>query len=122
MERTSPYLGVGCLNFTSEGCRVKKTRSWAEWQLGKIEECGWRRLKLPVKLRPLGHAMLCGRLTQGCLGLQTTSQEMMQVWIVTWNPEAQTGIRLDWRRGETRCPQVLLDPSNPGRKKVGGGQ
>lgn len=105
MERTSPDLGVGCFDFTSEACSIKKTRSWAEWQLGKIEECVWRRIKLPVKLRPLGHAMLCGRLTQGCLGLQTASQEMMQVWIVTWNPEAQTGIRLGWRRGETRCPR-----------------
>lgn len=68
--------------------------------MGKIEECVWRRLKLPVKLRPLGHAMLCG-----CLGLQATSQEMMQVWIFTWIAEAQTGICLDWRRVETRRPR-----------------
>lgn len=46
--------------------------------------------------------MLRGRLTQGCLGLLATRQEMMQVWVVTWIPEAQTGIRLGWGRGETR--------------------
>lgn len=62
---------------------------------------------MPVKLRLWGHAMLRGRLTQGCLGLQTTSQEMMQVWIVTWIPEAQTGIRLDWKRGKTRRPRCF---------------
>lgn len=65
-----------------------------------MEACVWRCLKLSVKLWLVEHAMLRGRL-----GLLATRQEMMQVWIVTWIPEAQTGIRLDWGRGETRRPR-----------------
>lgn len=70
-----------------------------------MEACVWRCLKLSVKLWLVEHAMLRGRLTQSCLGLLATRQEMMQVWIVTWIPEAQTGICLDWGRGETRRPR-----------------
>lgn len=85
-----------------------------------MEACVWRCLKLSVKLWPLEHAMLRGRLTQGCLGLLATRQEMMQVWIVTWIPEAQTGIRLDWGRGETRLSRCCRTHQIRAKKKVGG--
>ena len=65
-----------------------------------MEEYVWRRVKLPFKLQPLGHAMLLGGLTQGCLGLPAPHLEMMQVQSVTWIPAAQPGIRLDCGRGE----------------------
>lgn len=96
----------------------KGNTEWGgEENLGKMEEYVWRRVKLPFKLQPLGHAMLRDWLTQGCLGLTATRLNMMQVQSVTWVPAAQLGIHLDWRRGENMAPQVLQGSQKWGERK-----
>lgn len=61
--------------------------------------------------------MLCGELSQGCLGLTGTRLEMMQVQSVTWIPAAQPRIRLGWGRGKELALRVLHGPPNRSKKK-----